>query len=100
MIDVAACHWDTIQKILAQHVPACEVWAFGSRVKGNARKYSDLDLAVIGPAKLPRKIAIELKEAFEESNLPFRVDVVDWHTVSKSFQKLIKEKYAQIKARG
>ena len=34
-----------------------------------------------------------LREAFEESDLPFRVDIVDYNTVSEAFRAIIEEKY-------
>jgi type I restriction enzyme S subunit len=32
-----------------------------------------------------------LKEAFDESNLSIRVDIVDWATTSESFRKIIEQ---------
>ena len=48
--------------------------------------YSDLDLAIIGAEVLPRGTVARLKEAFEESRLPMRVDVVDWHAIADGFR--------------
>ena len=93
MIDVAPRHMRTIRYILARHVPGCEVRAFGSRVCGTARDYSDLDLAVVGEKKLDFDTMRLLKEAFEESNLPFRVDLLDWHALSANFRKVIEAGY-------
>lgn len=93
MIDVRPEHLETIRRILAEHVPECEVRAFGSRVTGTARDHSDLDLAVVGPRALGSEILRLLKEAFEESDLPFRVEVLDWHVASDSFRKVIQERY-------
>ena len=77
-------------EILKQYVPDTAVWAFGSRVKGTSREYSDLDLVVIGKEKLAIDKLGRLKEAFQESKLPFRVDVVDWHALSPEFKQIIK----------
>ena len=65
------------------------VWAFGSRVTGKAKKFSDLDLCIQaeGPLGLDRSSA--LAEAFAESDLPWKVDIVDWATTSESFRKII-----------
>ena len=63
--------------------------AFGSRATWNAKDYSDLDLAVIGDEPLPRGAVARLKEAFEESRLPMRVDVVDWHSIAEGFRQSI-----------
>ncbi len=91
MIDVSEADLAVVLEILAQHVPDCTVRAFGSRVRGGARPYSDLDLVVIGPAPLDWRRIEALKDAFSESDLPFLVDVLDWHTLSETFRALIAE---------
>jgi predicted nucleotidyltransferase len=96
MIDLQPDHLALIQTILAQHVPHAEVRAFGSRVTGTARDYSDLDLVVLGREKIDRKTLHRLEEAFAESDLPFRVDVLDWHRISDSFRQVIEEAYGVI----
>ena len=47
-IDISPKDLETVRCILRDHVPDCEVLAFGSRVKGKARQFSDLDLAIAG----------------------------------------------------
>ena len=89
MIDLSPPHLVIVERILAEHVPECEVRAFGSRATWNAKDYSDLDLAIIGADVLPRGTVARLKEAFEESRLPMRVDVVDWHAIADGFRKAI-----------
>ncbi|MFH0798942.1 MAG: nucleotidyltransferase domain-containing protein [Pseudomonadota bacterium] len=89
MIDVMPHVMAEVRRILAEHVPECEVRAFGSRVGGEAKPYSDLDLAVVGQEKIDRSRLARLKEAFEESNIPFRVDIVDWCSISESFRGII-----------
>lgn len=96
MIDLGPDHLKTVRRILAEHVPDCEVRAFGSRVTWTAKEYSDLDLAVIGERRLDMDTLRPLREAFEESDLPFRVDVLDWRAISESFQKVIEPKYEVI----
>ena len=93
MIDLAPDHLEKVRTILHQHVPRCEVRAFGSRVNGTAKDYSDIDLAVVGSTQLSDDTLRHLKEAFEESDLPFRVDVLDWHAASPEFQKVIGKQY-------
>jgi predicted nucleotidyltransferase len=93
MIDLVPQHLEKVRTILGQRVPQCEVRAFGSRVNGTTEGYSDLDLAVAGPGKLSDDVLRGLKEAFEESDLPFRVDVLDWHAISREFQKVIEKRY-------
>ena len=63
--------------------------AFGSRVRGNARKYSDLDLAIVGKKRLDWRELEALRDAFAESDLPMQVDVLDWNAVSDEFRAVI-----------
>ena len=93
MIDLNPKHLKTIQYILAEYIPNYEVRAFGSRVKWTAKDYSDLDLAVVGNKPLSFKQRGQLAEAFEESNLPIRVDVLDWQSISEGFRQVISERY-------
>lgn len=93
MIKTTPAQLRTITGILAAHAPKVEARAFGSRVDGNPKDYSDLDLALVGAAKLDAAVMGGLKEAFEESDLPFRVDILDWNAISEEFQKVILNKY-------
>ncbi|MHC4511098.1 MAG: nucleotidyltransferase family protein [Planctomycetota bacterium] len=99
MLDLAERHLETIKRILAAYVGDCEVRAFGSRGNGTATKHSDLDLAIVGNGKLERRVKTLLREAFEESDLPFRVDVIDYNAVSQEFRALIEQKYELIQQR-
>ena len=89
MIDLSPVHLAIVERILAKHVPECEVRGFGSRATWNAKDYSDLDLAVVGDKPLPSRTLASLKEAFEESRLPMRVDVIDWNAITEGFRELI-----------
>ncbi len=93
MIDLNPNHLATVERILDGHVPECEVRAFGSRATWTAKDYSDLDLAIVGSGPLDRRTLGRLKEAFEDSELPIRVDVLDWHSISESFREVIKRDY-------
>ncbi len=79
-----------VQDILRRHLPAgfC-VWVFGSRAQGTAKNTSDLDLALAGPVALGHTDALRLEIAFEESNLPYTVDLVDLAAVSDSFRQIV-----------
>ena len=96
MIDLRPDHLQTVQRILAEHVPGCEVRAFGSRAAWTAKDYSDLDLAVVGAGPLDWRTVGRLKEAFEESSLPMRVDVLDWHAIPDSFRQVIERGYVVV----
>lgn len=88
-LDVNLHDWEEISRILKKYLPTYEIWAFGSRVKWTAKPFSDLDLAVITKQPLSFGVYADLKEAFDESALPYKVDVVDWAMTSDSFKKII-----------
>lgn len=90
-----------VREILKAHVPGLEVWAFGSRVHGeNLKPFSDLDLVVITEAPLGSLQLAELKDAFTDSALPFKVDVLDWSTTNERFQQLIRKHYLVVTEGG
>ncbi len=92
MIDLAPEQLVIVLRLIEAHVPECEVRAFGSRVTGDAKPYSDLDIIILGASRLPLGRLAALREAFEESELPIRVDVIDWHTLSENFREIIATK--------
>lgn len=96
MLDVVAKELIIIKKILAEFAPHCEVWAFGSRAKGTTKKHSDLDLVIISDGPLGFAKIYDIKEAFAESDLPFRVDVVDWSMIDEDFRAIIRQQYVVI----
>ncbi|HZK99066.1 MAG TPA: nucleotidyltransferase domain-containing protein [Caulobacteraceae bacterium] len=85
-IDLKSDHRRIVGEILEAFAPDCAVWACGSRARGGARRYSDLDLVLIASAPLPLGRLGDLREAFSESDLPFRVDLVEWSAASPSFR--------------
>ncbi|CAG8810494.1 9524_t:CDS:2, partial [Racocetra persica] len=68
-------------------------YAYGSRVKGTARKYSDLDLCY--QEDIPSDIFYQIIKEIEESDLPFVVELVDWRDMNSDFQELIKSDLLQ-----
>lgn len=71
--------------ILSKHVRDCEVFVFGSRAKGTNKPYSDLDLAVRCGGEIEFSRMNRLQEDFENSTLPFRVDVIDLAAATEKF---------------
>lgn len=66
---------EIVRQLIAPH--EARVVLFGSRARGDARTYSDIDLAVFPRGELPPARLSALREAFEESSLLVDVDVVD-----------------------
>ena len=88
-LDLRPEHLALVQAILRAHVPSYTVWAFGSRTQGTAKPMSDLDLAVVGVDPDDARSLGNLREAFEESDLPMKVDVLDWTQTDGKFQRII-----------
>jgi len=78
-----------LQHILKRFVPEYKVWAFGSRVTGTHKPYSDLDIALVGDESISIETRAALVEALSESALPYKVDIVDWAATSETFQHII-----------
>ncbi|CAJ0845830.1 4351_t:CDS:2 [Entrophospora sp. SA101] len=66
-------HGKIIQQILRKY--PYHFYAYGSRVKGTARKHSDLDLCY--QEEIPLSVISQMREEFAESNLPFEVELVN-----------------------
>jgi len=82
---------DAVRDILRRHAPGRSIVAFGSRVRGTAKPFSDLDLAVLGETPLAPEALRALNEAFSSSDLPIRVDVVDLASASPAFRKVVND---------
>lgn len=80
-----------IREILARVLPQARVMIYGSRARGTHRRYSDLDLALMTERPLDLSVRAELSEAFSESDLPYRVDILDWASTSQSFRDAIQQ---------
>jgi predicted nucleotidyltransferase len=80
---------------LRQYLPRTAVWAYGSRVKGTSRAYSDLDLVLFASAEQRPRVC-DLKDALAESNLPFLVDVHVWDEVPERFHEIIRKEYVEL----
>ena len=89
MIDLSPAYLETVRAILLRKAPGIPVYAFGSRVTGRARKFSDLDLALVPEQALDWRVLARLREEFEESDLPITVDVIDWTQAGPGFKKQV-----------
>lgn len=87
MIHLDPKHEQIIRTILKNY--PYTFYAFGSRVKGTQRRFSDLDL--LYTEEIPKQELSQLRGEFEESNLPFTIDLVDWKNCSPEFRKTIEK---------
>jgi uncharacterized protein len=72
-----------------------EVWAYGSRVSGEAHEGSDLDLVIrsMDLQKLPIDVFLDLKDKIQQSNIPIVVELFDWARLPQSFHRNIEAQH-------
>ncbi len=91
MIDLTPPQLEIVRAILQRHLPGRDVRIYGSRARGDAKPFSDLDLAVMGNDPVSPGTMAALQDDFTESDLPFKVDVLEWATLSESFREAIRK---------
>ena len=90
LIDIRSDHLRIVQEILRAHLPSdAKAWVFSSRAAWATRHSSDLDLAIEGKKPFGFNVIHALHNDFEDSNLPYTVDVVDINRISSSFKQII-----------
>ncbi len=100
-VDIRPDHLEIVQDILRDYLPkGFKVWVFGSRAKWTTTDASDLDLAVESPDRLDSKAMVGLEVAFEESDLPYTVDVVDLNAISDTFKKIVEGQKVPLPSAG
>ncbi|MEO5706141.1 MAG: nucleotidyltransferase domain-containing protein [Alteraurantiacibacter sp.] len=81
-----------VTAILREQLPvSARVRVFGSRASSRWKPYSDLDLAIDLGETIPLPLQARLTESFSESDLRWKVDIVDLRNVSRSFAAIIDE---------
>jgi len=90
LVDIRPDHLGIVQDIVRTHLPPeVRVWVFGSRADWTTKDSSDLDLALEGDGPVDDQRVTEMKLAFEESELPYTVDLVDIHRVGDGFRRRV-----------
>ena len=97
-LDLPKKYLGQVRALLSAHVPNAEVLAYGSRVNGDGHSASDLDLVLRNPKNPQEAFGTleELKEAFSESKLPIRVDIMDWARIPESFHREIERAHVVV----
>ena len=72
--------------IFAKYCPKAEIWAYGSRVKGNFHDGSDLDLCIKDFGNQDCTVS-KLKNLIDNSNIPILVDISEYDSLPASFQQ-------------
>lgn len=89
MLSLTPAQVQLVQQLLRTRVPERAVRVFGSRASGLAKPHSDLDLVLMGDEPVDELALAELRADFEESDLPFAVDIVQWAELSAAWRDII-----------
>ena len=87
---------ENIKEIIRILDGASRVYLFGSRATKNWKKFSDVDLCVDSGKRIPDLKIAEWRDHFQQSNLPYKADLVDFHEISEDFRNLIREQWIEI----
>ena len=69
--------------------PSYKVFVFGSRAEGDEhRKFSDVDVGILGPKPLDTMTEFNIEDDLENSNVPYLVDIVDFASVNPKFKEI------------
>ena len=85
-----------IENIITPYKDNYDFFAYGSRVKGNYRELSDLDIMIKGKNPIEVFELEEIKENFDNSNLSYVVNLVDYFSITESFYNIIKDDLRKI----
>jgi len=80
---------EELKHFLITTFPNEHIYLFGSRARGDASLYSDVDVAIKGTKPLRNALA-HARFIIEESNIPYKVDLVDLSN-APYLQKIIKK---------
>lgn len=79
-----------LDNIIADDRAKCFI--FGSRAKGTNAEYSDIDIAIkLGNEKLTSDVIGKILIVFQDSTLPYEVDVIDLNAIDDNFKSLIQK---------
>ena len=85
-----------IHEILSPYKNDFDFYYYGSRVKGNFSKPSDLDILIKGKEEMSYDILERLKVLFDISNLPYVVNFADYNNMEERFYNLIKKDLVKV----
>jgi uncharacterized protein len=89
-LDLREDHTAILRNVLRAYLPVdARAYVFGSRARGGARRYSDLDLALEWDRPLGMDVIGQIAGALSDSDLPFKVDIVDLSVVEPAFRRRI-----------
>jgi predicted nucleotidyltransferase/ribosomal protein S18 acetylase RimI-like enzyme len=94
MINIDPRHLKIIKNILSKY--DYTFYLFGSRLTYKAKAFSDIDLYYT--EDIPATLLNKLEEDFEESDLPYKADLVDYNKCDEGFKKIMLQNYLCLQA--
>jgi predicted nucleotidyltransferase len=89
-IHISPSQEKVILTIIKKHFPKSKILLFGSRVRGDHKQYSDLDICLDDQGQpLPLAKLSMLEEELSQTEIPFKIDIVDWNRITSDFQQII-----------
>lgn len=82
---------DIVADELANNNCRARVYLFGSWARGEQQRSSDIDIAIEYQDASDESVSVKLRERLEESDIPYRVDVVDLASASPSIAHNVKQ---------
>lgn len=89
MLDLKSEYQAILRAIVHRRFPHHQARVFGSRASGRAKPWSDVDLALLGEAAIDDLAMAHAREDFDESDLPFTVDLVRLSDLPAPMQELV-----------
>jgi uncharacterized protein len=92
VIDLSPDVRDRVLDILHKHLSGLPIYLVGSRARGPAKRFADIDLLLMNDQPLAPEERANLRYDFEESDIPYKVDLLEWVGLSTSFRfRLLQE---------
>lgn len=88
-MDLDEKYKNKIISILSALFPRTKIYLFGSRARKTNREFSDIDIALDAGRPLDNIDVGEARDMLAESNVPYKIDVLDLQSVPEEMKKII-----------
>ena len=95
MVNLENKYIKLLKEIISKYLVNYQLYLYGSRAKGTARRFSDVDIA-INSLELNSLILSKIKFDIEESTIPYSVDILDYNCISDDFKNIISSSLIQL----
>jgi predicted nucleotidyltransferase len=79
--------------VITALIPDAHIYLFGSRARGTNAERADIDIALDAGKEIPIEDVGEIKSMLAESNIRYKIDIVDIYQVTDLMRnQILKEK--------